>query len=203
MSGRVVVAGLGNVFLGDDGFGVEVVRRLADRPLPSGVELADIGIRGVHLAFELLDGVELLILIDAAERGEAPGTVSVIEVEQGDEHRQTPAPEAGFAPLMDAHDMGPDAVLGLLDALGGRAGRTIVVTCEPERSGPGIGLSSRVQAAVDVAADAVIARLPGGDRTHPEEESDVGQSGQGDRAGRAGGGDHPVHPGPQALPGNT
>ena len=163
---RVLVAGLGNVFLGDDGFGVEVVRRLAERPLPPGVEVADIGIRGVHLAFELLDGVEQLILVDAARRGDPPGTVSVIEVDgpggtDADRADAGSAAADGFVPLMDAHDMGPDAVLGLLGALGGHVGRpTIVVTCEPERLEPGMGLSGPVADAVEPAADAVLARLP-------------------------------------------
>jgi hydrogenase maturation protease len=76
---RVLVAGVGNVFLGEDGFGLEVARRLATEPLPAWVRVGDFGIRGVHLAYELLEGYEAAILVDAAPRGEAPGTVYVIE----------------------------------------------------------------------------------------------------------------------------
>ena len=77
--GRVLVAGVGNIFCSDDGFGVEVIQRLAASEMPPGVEVVDFGIRGVHLAYDLLDGCELLVLVDAAARGEVPGTVSVIE----------------------------------------------------------------------------------------------------------------------------
>ena len=81
MTGRTLVAGVGNVFLRDDAFGVEVVRLLAGRPVPDGVQISDFGIRGVHLAYDLLDGCDLFVLVDAAPRGEAPGTVTVLEVE--------------------------------------------------------------------------------------------------------------------------
>ena len=81
MTGRTLVAGVGNVFLRDDAFGVEVVRLLGEQPRDDGVEIRDFGIRGVHLAYELLNGCDLFVLIDAAPRGAAPGTVSVIDVE--------------------------------------------------------------------------------------------------------------------------
>ena len=81
VSGRTLVAGVGNVFLRDDAFGVEVIRLLAGRPVPDGVQVKDFGIRGVHLAYDLLDGCDLFVLVDAAQRGEAPGTVTVLEVE--------------------------------------------------------------------------------------------------------------------------
>src|SRR5262249_53989973 len=99
--GRMLDACGGSVFPGDDGFGVEVARRLAGTPLPEGVEVKDIGIRGVHLAYDLLDGCDLLILVDAAARGEVPGTVSVIEV-------GTPAAAAAGLPVIDAHGLAPD-----------------------------------------------------------------------------------------------
>jgi hydrogenase maturation protease len=79
VSPRILVAGVGNVFRGDDGFGVAVARRLAHEPLPPGVELRDYGVRGVHLAYELLDGYDLLVLVDAVTRGSPPGTLYVIE----------------------------------------------------------------------------------------------------------------------------
>jgi hydrogenase maturation protease len=147
-SGRTLVAGVGNIFLGDDGFGVEVIRRLAERPMPDGVQVADIGIRGIHLAYELLDGCELLVLVDAAARGEPPGTVSVIEVDA-----DTPPPP-GLA-VIDAHGLAPDDVFALLDRVGSRPARTLVVACEPENLNPGIGLSPAVQEAVPHAARVV------------------------------------------------
>ena len=81
---RALVAGIGNIFFADDGFGVEVARRLDEREVPAGVRVADFGIRGVHLAYELLDGYDLLVLVDAMPLGEPPGTVAVIEVETDD-----------------------------------------------------------------------------------------------------------------------
>lgn len=79
MSGRTLVAGIGNVFLGDDGFGVETVRALSGHELPDDVEVVDFGVRGVHLAYQLLDGYDTLVLVDAAARGGAPGTLYLIE----------------------------------------------------------------------------------------------------------------------------
>jgi hydrogenase maturation protease len=148
MNGRVLVAGVGNIFLGDDGFGVEVARRLAGEPLPEGVRVADFGIRGVHLAYELLDGYHTAILVDATRRGGPPGTVYVIEPEQP---AARDPDDAAAAPLMDAHAMEPDAVLGLLDLLGGSSVRVLVVGCEPAEVTERIGLSEPVERAVDDA----------------------------------------------------
>jgi hydrogenase maturation protease len=151
----VLVAGVGNVFLGDDGFGVEVVNRLARRPLPPDVRIMDVGIRGLHLAYELLSGVDRLILVDAAQRGEPPGTVSVLRVV---------APERpGPMPLMDAHDMNPDTVLALVHALGGDLDEILVVTCEPAEVAENLGLSEVVKAGVEPAV-AAVERLLGGTR---------------------------------------
>lgn len=137
---KVLVAGVGNIFLGDDGFGVEVVRRLADQPVPEGVRVADYGIRGVHLAYELLNDYDELILVDTVQRGEPPGTLYVL------------APDApGESPLMDAHDMTPEAVLAVLQSLGGRLSRVVVVGCEPADVEEGMGLSSPVAGALDEA----------------------------------------------------
>jgi hydrogenase maturation protease len=147
---RVLVACVGNIFLGDDGFGVEVATRLARRPLPADVRVVDFGIRGLHLAYELLDGVDRLILVDAAQRGETPGTVSVLRVvTQPDDVAERP-----MSP-MDAHDMSPDTVLDLVHALGGSLGEVLVVTCEPADVGANLGLSDAVLAAVDPAVNAV------------------------------------------------
>ena len=146
MTGRILVAGVGNVFLRDDAFGVEVVRLLAERPQPPGVQIRDYGIRGVHLVYELLDGYDLFVLIDAAPRGEAPGTVSVLEVE-------LPSPEA--QPVIDAHSLTPDAIFGLLSSLGGHPGRNLVVACEPAEVDAGMDLSDPVREALPHAVRAV------------------------------------------------
>ncbi len=146
MTGRILVAGVGNVFLRDDAFGVEVIRLLAERPEPPGVQIRDYGIRGVHLVYELLDGYDLFVLVDAAPRGEAPGTVSVLEVE-------LPSPEA--QPVIDAHSLTPDAIFGLLSSLGGHSGRNLVVACEPAEVDAGMGLSDPVREALPHAVRAV------------------------------------------------
>lgn len=142
---RVLVAGVGNIFLTDDGFGVEVVRRLAAEPLPPGARVHDYGIGGIHLAYDLLDGYETLVLVDAVSRGEEPGTVFVLEVGRND---------LGPGGL-DAHDMDPAAVFAALDRLGGTLPRTLVVGCEPAETGEGLGLSDPVGRAVDHAVAAV------------------------------------------------
>ncbi|MFI6492533.1 hydrogenase maturation protease [Streptomyces sp. NPDC050564] len=147
-SGRVLVAGIGNIFLGDDGFGVDVVRVLAGRQLPPHVEAVDIGVRGVHLAYQVLDGYDTLILVDATARGEDPGTLYVIE------HETTGGGEPHGA--LDGHRMTPDTVLALLGTLCAGTGgqpprRTLVVGCEPASVAEGIGLSPPVSAAVPEA----------------------------------------------------
>ncbi|MEN3357736.1 MAG: hydrogenase maturation protease [Mycobacteriales bacterium] len=148
MTGRVLVAGVGNIFLGDDGFGPEAARRLAARPLPDGVRVVDYGIRGMHLAYDLLDGYDLLVLLDAAPRGGEPGNVVVLEVG---------ADDIGTGDF-DGHGMEPTSVLASLGSLGGRLPRTLVVGCEPADTAEGIGLSPAVAAAVDGAVHRV-ARL--------------------------------------------
>jgi hydrogenase maturation protease len=151
MTGRVLVEGVGNIFLGDDGFGVEVARRLIDDPVTAGVKVADFGIRGVHLAYELLDGYDTLVLVDAVSRGDPPGTVSVIEASTG------PGDGEGEGTLaaMDAHGMNPAAVLAMVADLGGHLDHVLVVGCEAAQVDDGIGLSEPVSAAVPAAVDAV------------------------------------------------
>ncbi len=158
---RTLVAGVGNVFLGDDGFGVEVARRLMTRDQPDGVEIADFGIRGVHLAYELLDGCELLVLVDAAPRGEAPGTLSVVDL--GPVPREDAGATSGpgepaavdAGVMMNAHGMQPDTVLTLVETLGGSVGRAVLVACEPEDVTDLAGLSPGVSAALDQAVHLV------------------------------------------------
>lgn len=122
MSRRILIAGVGNVFLADDGFGVEVVKRLAGRSLPEGVEVVDFGIRGLDLAYALQDDYEAVIFVDALPRGEAPGTVYLIEPEIEDDGMVT----------MDTHGMDPVKVIKLSRALGAPETRLLVVGCEPE-----------------------------------------------------------------------
>jgi hydrogenase maturation protease len=147
---RVLVAGIGNIFLGDDAFGSEVARRMADRPLPDGVRVVDFGIRGLDLAFALMDEPAATILVDATQRGGAPGTLYLIEPDAG----AATAPERP-----DGHGMDPARVLRLVSELGGRAGRVVVVGCEPatvEESPDGaIGLSAPVEAAVEAAIEMI------------------------------------------------
>lgn len=152
---RVLVAGIGNIFLGDDGFGPEVLRRLAavDRDggqPPAGLadaRLVDYGIRGMHLAYDLLDGWETLVLVDALPDRGAPGSIRVFEADVG---------SFGTGGGLDAHGMDPGSVFAGLDALGGTAPRTVVVGCEVRTVGDGIGLSPEVESAVDGAVTAVL-----------------------------------------------
>ncbi|HEX3492645.1 MAG TPA: hydrogenase maturation protease [Streptosporangiaceae bacterium] len=162
MNGGLLVAGIGNVFLSDDGFGVEVVSRLADADLPAGVRLMDYGIRGMHLAYDLAS-YEQAILIDAAPRGESPGTVYVIEPDlsatpEADEAEEADGVgDAGAGPFFDAHGMQPDVVFSMLDQLTDqRPSRILVVGCEPATVEYGMGLSEPVASAVDEAVRVVL-----------------------------------------------
>lgn len=144
---RILVAGIGNVFLGDDGFGVEVVTRLARMPLPSGVDVVEFGIRGMDLAYALGDGYDAAVLVDATPQGDAPGTVYVVEPELDDDE-----------PVVVAtHGMDPVRVLALARQLGNVPARTLVVGCEPltvAADDPDevlVELSAPVAAAVDEA----------------------------------------------------
>src|ERR1051326_8473903 len=118
-TGRMLIAGVGNVFLGDDGFGPAVAGRLTAGDLPGWVRVADYGISGMHLAYDLADGYETAILIDAAPRGDKPGTVMALDVtaEQRRDAGAVGGP-VGASRLFDAHGMQPDVVLGMLDMLG-------------------------------------------------------------------------------------
>ncbi len=159
MSGRTLVAGIGNVFFGDDGFGVEVAARLAREPLGDGVTVLDTGIRARHLAFELLDGTyDTAILVDAVSRGGAPGTVYLIEPETGAPPVRCGPAAAREAVAIDGHAMTPDAMLAFLRTLGGGSTRMLIVGCEPERLDEGMGLSPPVAGAVDEAV-ALVRRL--------------------------------------------
>jgi hydrogenase maturation protease len=144
---RLLIAGIGNIFLGDDGFGVEVARRLALRPQRDDVRVVDFGIRGMDLAYALLEGYQAALFIDAVPRGGAPGTLYVLEPEL------PPAP-SGANPAMEMHNLDPVKVLSLAAALGSRIKRVVIVGCEPDQLDTdemSMGLSPRLAAAVDEA----------------------------------------------------
>lgn len=145
MTGQVLVAGIGNLFLTDDGFGSEVARRLAGQPLPEGVKVVDYGIRGMHLAYDLLDGYDALVVVDAMPGRGVPGDLSVLEV----------GPDDLGEGELDAHGMAPVSVLASLGQLGGALPPTYVVGCQPADVGEGMGLTPAVAAAVDGAIDLV------------------------------------------------
>ena len=147
---RVLVAGIGNLFCRDDGFGPEVVRRfLASADLPEPVRAVDYGIRGMHLAYDLLDGYDALVIVDALPGDGDPGDISVLEVGPDD------LGQGDF----DPHGMAPVAVLASLQQLGGRLPPTYVVGCRPADLTEGIGLSAPVEAAIPEAMAAVRALL--------------------------------------------
>lgn len=148
----VLVAGIGNLFFSDDGFGPEVVRRLVEPgqgPLPERVQVVDYGIRGMHLAYDLLDGCDALVIVDAIPGGDAPGALTVLEI----------GPDDLGDGEFDAHGMNPVAVLGTLGSLGGTLPPTYLVGCRPLTVEEGIGLSRPVTAAIPAAMDAVRAVL--------------------------------------------
>jgi len=141
---KILVAGIGNIFLGDDGFGVEVVNRLRDQPLDDSVDVVDFGVRGIHLAYSLTDGRYAgAVLVDAVSRGEPPGTLFAIEADPG-------AIEPSAVPA-DAHSLTPDAVLAIVRHLGGSIGRIVIIGCEPATVDEAMELSAPVAASVDGA----------------------------------------------------
>ncbi|SNY54802.1 hydrogenase maturation protease [Paractinoplanes atraurantiacus] len=145
MAPRVLVAGVGNVLLGDDGFGPEVVRQLAEQELPPDVRVADYGIRGLHLAYDLLDAYDALILVDALPGGGRPGEVVLLKVNADDRNSRE----------FDAHGMDPAAMLAHLEQLGGKLPMTYLVGCRAATTAEWIGLSPSVTAAIPEAIAAV------------------------------------------------
>jgi hydrogenase maturation protease len=185
---KILVAGVGNVFLGDDGFGVAVARHLARTRLPEGVVVTDFGIRGVHLAYELAGGGhDSAILVDAVSRGGPPGTLYVLR----------PSPDDDAGAFVDAHDMAPDAVLAFAATLGARTRQVLLVGCEAADVSPGMELSRPVAEAVGRAADLVLdlvlelveeqttAAPAAGEKEerHAEAPDDDGRAGDGGRHG--------------------
>jgi hydrogenase maturation protease len=153
VSRRVLVAGVGNVFRGDDGFGSEVVRRLARRDLPAGVRVIDFGTRGHDLAYAVLDGYDAVILVDATRRDGLPGTLYVLE----------PTPDDFPAGPVETHGVDLPAVFRLVRAMGGSLPALRLVGCEPADLGAddegAFGLSRPVATAVDRAVELVEATV--------------------------------------------
>jgi hydrogenase maturation protease len=146
---RILIAGIGNIFLGDDGFGCEVLRRLLGRSLPEGVRAVDFGIRGFDLAYALMDGYDVTIFVDATPRGGTPGTLYTIEPDlnelDGLDARSM---------MVETHGMNPMKVLAMVKAMGGGFKRILLIGCEPQTFGPEegqMGLSAPVEASVDEA----------------------------------------------------
>lgn len=149
---RVLVAGIGNVFLSDDGFGVEVVRRLSTESLGDDVNVVDFGIRGVHLAFDLADGrYDGVILVDAVAKGGEPGTLYVIDPDVANRSLESAVP--------DAHSLTPDAVLSWIHQIGGKPPRIVVLGCEPGTTEESMELSEPVANSIDVALQMIRALI--------------------------------------------
>ena len=171
VSGRILIACIGNIFFGDDGFGVEVAQRLLSRqarPHADRVQVVDFGIRGLELAYTLLDDeYDTLVLVDTVARGSQPGTLYLIEPDLSD-LAPTQGVEAGRVAL-DSHSMDPLKVLTFARTLGARSIRTLLVGCEPSTMGVGedgeemsMGLSQPVQKVVEQAVsmiDSLVERL--------------------------------------------
>jgi len=158
---RILVAGIGNIFFGDDAFGCEVAKVLSRRELPDGVRVKDFGIRSYDLAYAIMDDYDATILVDSTPRGEAPGTLYLIEPEinklddEGEE-------------VVNAHSMNPLRVLQMVGSLGGQSRKVYLVGCEPdilESEDGRMGLSEKIQAAIEPAVNMIeklIANLRGG-----------------------------------------
>lgn len=146
---RVLIACVGNIFLGDDAFGVEVAQRLARRQLPEGVRVVDFGIRGLDLAYALLDPYAAVVLVDALPRGGAAGTLYVLEPDP------VPASPEGI-PFVEGHNMDPVRVLRLAAAMGGPVQRLLVVGCEPATTDTEEDMPTELSAAVRTAVDEAV-----------------------------------------------
>jgi hydrogenase maturation protease len=162
MTPNILIACVGNIFLGDDGFGVEVAQRLMRRRLADGVRVVDFGIRGFDLAYALMDEYDAFILVDAVPRGDRPGTLYTIEIDL-----DSVSDDASDAAMVDTHGMNPMKVLAMVKAMGGRPKRVLVVGCEPgacnaDADSGRMGLSAPVEAALDDAVhmiESLIAKL--------------------------------------------
>lgn len=152
---RILVAGIGNAWLSDDGFGGEVAKRLEQRELPDGVAVFDFGTGGLDLAYEVMRGYDALVLVDVSRQGGEPGTLYLME----------PDPEEINAGIeegeqIDPHAMDPQTVLRFVKTMGGWPGKVVVVACEPDAvEAVGMGLSESVAGSVDKAVEVVLEQV--------------------------------------------
>lgn len=155
---KILIACIGNIFLGDDGFGVEVARALAKRGVPEDVKLVDFGIRGFDLVYALMDGYDVPVFVDATPRGQLPGTLYLIEPDLSE---LDDLPEQAM--MIEPHGMNPMKVLGMAKAMGAEFKKIYLVGCEPAFTGEEdegyMGLSEPVQAAVVEAVKMVEALI--------------------------------------------
>jgi hydrogenase maturation protease len=148
---NILIAGIGNIFFGDDAFGCEVAAQLMRRPLPEGVRVIDFGIRSYDLAYAMMNGPDVTIFIDATPRGQPPGTIYLLEPDKN-------ILDSNFGEVVNAHSMNPVRVLQLIHSLGGQPGRLYLVGCEPavlETEEGAMELSEKVQAAVAPAIEMI------------------------------------------------
>ena len=150
--GKILVAGVGNAWLGDDGFGGEVARRLERIDLPEGVAVMDAGTGGLDLAYEVMRGYDALVILDVSRQGGEPGTLYVMEADEDSVESQIEDGE-----LINAHGMDPHTVLRFVKSVGAWPGRVVVIACEPTEVGEmRWGLSDEVGRAVDRAVELVV-----------------------------------------------
>jgi hydrogenase maturation protease len=148
---KILVAGIGNIFFGDDAFGCEVAAQLIKRPWPDGVRVIDFGIRSYDLAYNMMDDVDVTIFVDTTPQGKPPGTLYLIEPDQN-------LLDNISGEVVNAHSMNPIRVLQLIRSLGGQPGRLYLVGCEPavlESNDSAMGLSEPVQAAIPQALEMI------------------------------------------------
>lgn len=152
---KILVAGIGNIWMKDDGFGGEVAKRLNNRDLPKDVTVTDFGIGGLDLAYELQGGFAALVLVDISRQGGEPGTLYVMEVDEDEVEG-----EIQDGVMMDPHGMDPQTVLRFIKSTGAWPGRVVIIACEPSEVGDfGLGLSAEVEGAVDRAVDLVLSTV--------------------------------------------
>lgn len=142
----ILVAGIGNLLARDDGFGVEVAKRLVGRDLPAEVIVQDVGLRGVHLAFDLLGAPDTTVFVDACRRGQPPGTLYLLELD----------PDVTASAVLDGHSIDVNGVLAMVRRFGGRLREVLLVGCEPASLEEGIGLSEQVEAALPGAVSMIL-----------------------------------------------
>lgn len=144
---RILIAGIGNAWLRDDGFGGEVARRLQERELPEGVAVMDAGTGGLDLAYEVMRGYDALLMLDVSRQGGEPGTLYVMEVDE-----QSVDAKIEDGETLNPHGMDPQTVLRFVRSIGAWPGKVVIIACEPgEVEQLGFGLTPDVQAAVDQA----------------------------------------------------